>query len=350
MIFQSFPYSKECIVTSDGCTVPLEESFDPQPDWIITEAIEGSLIRVFCFNDKWFITTHRKLDAFKSKWGSELSFGEIFRSAVLRQSGEKEFSNFLSRLNKARQYTFLITSTDITKFVCKANEFPIAYLYAITENKNGKTTIVDSNDEEVKAWTDWKQKALDFTFEEAIDFVAKLSFPFKCQGLLLFNTKTFDSIKLINHKYKEYFDIRGGNIPSVPFAYLHIMSDKKKAAMFRQLISEKDLETVNKYDQIIEDLVIELHGLYMQRYVNKDFEMKTDQIKHRFLLDLHAGFQTSKMKVTKEVVRKLIYNSDPPNINRLIKEKIRLTRPLLGSEPIPARGKSGGGETETAKD
>ncbi len=37
----------------------------------LQKTIEGTLIRIFYFNDKWIITTHRKLDAFKSKWGSE---------------------------------------------------------------------------------------------------------------------------------------------------------------------------------------------------------------------------------------------------------------------------------------
>ncbi len=39
-------------------------------DWTITEAIEGTLIRIF-ISMIVVITTHRKLDAFKSKWGSE---------------------------------------------------------------------------------------------------------------------------------------------------------------------------------------------------------------------------------------------------------------------------------------
>ncbi len=30
-------------------------------DWTITEAIEGTLIRIFYFNDKWIITTHQNL-------------------------------------------------------------------------------------------------------------------------------------------------------------------------------------------------------------------------------------------------------------------------------------------------
>ncbi len=43
---------------------------------------EGNIKQNFYFNDKWIITTHRKLDAFKSKWGSEKSFGDILKKLL----------------------------------------------------------------------------------------------------------------------------------------------------------------------------------------------------------------------------------------------------------------------------
>ncbi len=66
----------------------------------------------------------------------------------------------------------------------------------------------------MKKWNDWKQESLHLKAPEAIQFVQNLSFPFKCQGLLFFNSKTFESYKLVNKTYQEYFDVRG-NIPSV---------------------------------------------------------------------------------------------------------------------------------------
>ncbi len=118
-------------------------------DWTITEAIEGTLIRIFYFNDKWIITTHRKLDAFKSKWGSEKSFGDIFKEAVMIKTQDSQINddvdvNTLCQklgLNKHRQYTFLITATDKTRFVCPSTPIPIVYLYAITEKINNKQQL-----------------------------------------------------------------------------------------------------------------------------------------------------------------------------------------------------------------
>ena len=179
--------------------------------------------------------------------------------------------------------------------------------------------------------------------EDALEFVRKLIFPFTCQGLLLLNVNTFESLKLVNKEYQEYFDIRGCNIPSVPFAYLHIMADHNKVQKFRRIISEKDTDTINKYDAILKDLVEELHALYICRYVKKDHEMKTDQTKHKFLLTLHEWFKAErdrlfksndksngavvKIKVTQKIVADVLFGSDPPVINKLIREKIRPPTP-----------------------
>ncbi len=81
MILQGFPYSNEQIITEKSTEEEISFLYKNN-DWTITEAIEGTLIRIFYFNDKWIITTHRKLDAFKSKWGSEKSFGDILKKLL----------------------------------------------------------------------------------------------------------------------------------------------------------------------------------------------------------------------------------------------------------------------------
>ncbi len=59
MILQGFPYSNEQIITEKSTEEEISFLYKNN-DWTITEAIEGTLIRIFYFNDKWIITTHRK--------------------------------------------------------------------------------------------------------------------------------------------------------------------------------------------------------------------------------------------------------------------------------------------------
>ncbi len=72
----------------------------------------------------------------------------------------------------------------------------------------------------MKKWNDWKQESLHLKAPEAIHICSKSIFSFKCQGLLFFNSKTFESYKLVNKTYQEYFDVRG----NIPVFHLHIFT------------------------------------------------------------------------------------------------------------------------------
>ncbi|CCV02515.1 Immediate early protein ICP-46 [Armadillidium vulgare iridescent virus] len=338
LILQGFPYSTEDIV-GEAYNVPeiLSGSLE---DWIALKAIEGTLIRVFYFGGKWFITTHRKLDADRSIWGTgktAKSFGAIFKESVgLRLNEGETFEDFLGTLNKEHQYVFMVTATKLTRFVCKATEKSTVYLYAIT--KNCGKEIVQPGDE----WSSWMQeKVVIGTIEEAVKFVKDLKFPFTCQGLLFFNTTTFESHKLINAKYQEFFDIRG-NIPSFAFAYLHHRTDLAKKQIFRSLMEKDELETLDNYEKMLNDLSYELFVLYKKRHVynpkteaNKGKQdlgvnLKTDPMKHVFLKIIHEQFKQTRIPTTREVIVSIINNCEPPLINKLLREKMN-PKPNSGS-------------------
>lgn len=85
---------------------------------------EGTCIRVFYHNNKWHVTTTRKLSAFKSKWGSNESFGELFEKMILEKSGLK-LEEFLDSLNKNLKYSF--GTSKFTRIVCPKHSDMLNY-------------------------------------------------------------------------------------------------------------------------------------------------------------------------------------------------------------------------------
>jgi hypothetical protein len=73
---------------------------------------EGSLLRFFYYHEKWNIATSRKLDAFKSRWGSLSSFGQLFE-IYLREEKNTSITNFEESLDKQYIYYFLFTSKSV---------------------------------------------------------------------------------------------------------------------------------------------------------------------------------------------------------------------------------------------
>ena len=66
----------------------------------VQPVFEGALIRIFYANGQWNLCTKKMLDAFKAKWSSEKSFGQMFVEV---------FPQYLDYLkNKDYCYSFLV--------------------------------------------------------------------------------------------------------------------------------------------------------------------------------------------------------------------------------------------------
>ena len=93
LVLRSYPSTKEIIPNDFGI---VETDLLKYPEkCTFFNAHEGAMIRVFYNDDKWYISTNKKLDAFTSKWASKDSFGYSFLQALENEILEN--SNFEER-------------------------------------------------------------------------------------------------------------------------------------------------------------------------------------------------------------------------------------------------------------
>lgn len=86
------------------------ESYVPEIDWssvLVTEKIDGSLIKVWYHNGEWHVSTNGTIDAYKAEVDDMgLTFGDLFEIAVK----DKEF--FFNHLNTDYTYMFELVSPE----------------------------------------------------------------------------------------------------------------------------------------------------------------------------------------------------------------------------------------------
>ena len=95
----------------------------------ITYAHEGTVLRVFNVDDKWYISTHKKINAFNSKWGyldKTETFGELFYKYV-------DGKNVLKKLNKNYCYMFLLY-IPYNRICCRSNEYKLYHVTTYDKN------------------------------------------------------------------------------------------------------------------------------------------------------------------------------------------------------------------------
>jgi hypothetical protein len=312
-ILRCLPFCNEIVIDDNANKIPDESEVAESK---IYKAIEGTIIRLVYLDSEWMITTHRKINAYKSKWGNEKSFGDLFEQAILKTT-KKKLPIFLQSLNTDYQYTFLLSTTKKTRLVCNCNlDIPDIYLYVITSECG--TKYIEPNDQHAAIGVP-QQPQLDIPVQSIIGYVKSVN-PFECQGVMCLNTKNLQSIKFVNATYADYFNIRSPHIPSLPFAYLHTVNDLNKAFKFKQLCYPDELEILNSYDQKLVNISSSLKDLYIQRYFNGDHSMRTDPVKHNILKKIREHHIFLSHVVLDKLVYSTLINSDPVTLNKLIKQ------------------------------
>jgi hypothetical protein len=343
LISVSFPYADEYNHTE---TDSIREIFattsicENLADCAIFESYEGTVIRMFYYSGKWFITTNKKLNAFTSFWSSRESFGGLFRVALQKERQRSlDFKNFLNRaledneekeykekdiletfqnlLNKDNQYFFLLRNTQDNRIVCEAPTEQEPSVYHIGTRTKNNTIFPMMYKDDSYVWLPLP-KLLHFNnIKNLLEHVNSLDYK-KSQGVVCFNTskKSFQAVKILNKTYQDFFNVRN-NEASVNFRYLQIRKDKEKTALLKQLYPTFTAN-FEKYEQILEGIAKRLYGSYVDRYIKKTFVSLPVE---EFIVNntCHKAYLETGKRVSLETIKDVLNNQDPSSLNKMIK-------------------------------
>jgi len=270
IVMEAFPYTQDYTNTQKKeIEEILNDNFD---NYEFYDSHEGFLIRMFYFANKWYISTHRKLNAFKSKWNSKKSFGSLFKQALeaeiernselrekLPTNKENILEKFESLLDTNKQYMFLVKHNEDNRIVCLVPESPI--LYHVGTFINGKLVTTEN------CYIPKVKKHNFGNINELIDYVGGVNI-MELQGIICFapNNKQY---KILQENYLQLFMARG-NEPSIKFRYLQVRMDKEKTDMLFYLYPN----SIPKFEEIennLYDIACNIYQAYINRYIKKTF-------------------------------------------------------------------------------
>jgi len=110
--------------TFDKCSNSLEipNIFDFN-NLYIENSIEGTLVRLYYFNNNWALSTKKCIDASKASWISNKSFYELFNECINTESNKINQEN----LNKNYCYSFIIVHPENSIVINYKNRYPELY-------------------------------------------------------------------------------------------------------------------------------------------------------------------------------------------------------------------------------
>ena len=268
LVMKAFPYTLEYNCDEGEL---INDSLGDFKNWSFYESHEGALVRMFYFNNRWFLSTHKKLNAFKSKWSSNDSFGTMFKNGLTSElevndkfrSGLPDGVNILERfqsiLDVNKQYMFLIRNNKDNRIVCSAGVRDT--VYHVGTFVDGR---LDLTDEGINI--PFPKKLQFNNVDELIEYVSNISYK-NIQGIIGFNLPKETVIKILNHEYQELFKVRG-NEPSLKFRYLQVRMDRTYTDMLFSLYPDM-CKAFDEYEHILYNISKSIYNSYVQRFIKK---------------------------------------------------------------------------------
>lgn len=266
---------------------------------------DGTLIRLYNYDDIWYTSTTRCIDARKSYWTSTKNFDELFWEVF-----DKEL---LNTLDKKYTYIFVLLHKE-NRIVVKHTVNMLVYISRI----HNETCIEDYTNQFNNIYGIKRPKKIDYNiFEDNI--VEKLYHPFK-RGIII-KVLNNDNNTMTNYKidYQKYTNIKTirGNVPDIRMRYLELLQDPDNLKMFQEYYKEYTFMFKIINNEILK-LIKTVYKLYVDSHIKHIAEVKDDNLYYKTLRQLHAQYKVTNVPISFEEVRKKIYNMDKKIIKKLL--------------------------------
>lgn len=297
----------------------------------VFDSFEGTILKMFFLEgeNRWFISTNRKLNAFKSTWSSKKdSFGSLFKKALEFEAKENtkfleaiggsfnvEKDNIIEKLesilDKNKQYMFLLLSNSDNRIVCKNKDNS---LYFVASIENGLLNVDD------KLPLNTPNELFFNSFDELYNYIDYSDFLSK-QGVIIFTQDNKHHYKIFNDNYNELYEARG-NEPSIKFRYLQVRRNKKLVDALKYLYPEF-IQNFDDYEHNLFNIASNIHVAYVNRFIKKMYTtVNSDE--YQVIKACHTWHSEDRFvnKINLDKVFEFLELQSPSSLNHMIKRYI----------------------------
>lgn len=250
----------------------LKEKLENISDSTVEYCEDGTMIRLYYYNLKWWTATSRCLDARKSFWSSSKTFDEMF--------WETFESSKLEDLDIAYTYNFVLLHKE-NRIVVHHITNKLVYV----SRTNNETLVEEAS--EPDGWN-VPLRIIGFTAANIESY-----FRVTKRGILVKTEK--ETFKVDFEQYKRVKDVRG-NVPNIQVRWLELLNDPDKLDVLTRLYSEYRDE-FEKLSIRLREIIREIHKLYIDSHVKHIIQVSDDNIYYQTLKQLHAQYKNTKMPI-----------------------------------------------------
>jgi len=263
IVCRSFPYTRDYYM-DDKANLSEEDlnlKIDPAD---VVYSPEGVVIRVYFHNDKWHKSTHHKIDAYSSHWGSKISFGEMFDDAAA-ESGLN-----LDSLDKNLCWIFMVLHPE-NRLVIKVDK-PSLTLLAIWNRTTQKLDTRPPQITGANLCRPFERSASYVSMRDLFTIVGyndnnKYIDCLQAIGLFIWPQNKARPFKIISPEWKVLANIRG-KCQNIKERYLELLKNPHMNIQLAQMYPEHAV-TFGNLELGMKLLTKKIYNLYFDKYINK---------------------------------------------------------------------------------
>jgi arsenate reductase-like glutaredoxin family protein len=266
----------------------------------VENAIEGTLVRLFYYNNAWNICTKKCIDASKSKWISDKSFEQLFNEAMLKYNP----LNVLQLINQNYCYSFIVVHPE-NNIIVKYTEPEIYHI-----STRNMESLLELNNINIGLPNIERQKISKDNLNDIYNAIQN-DISLANEGMIFIDNQCN------RHKIKNPYFIKvrslWGNTNNRMMRYLEL---RKNIDLLKDYLSffPYDQHLFASYELIIYNLANEILQVYVKKHIKKVENMKIPYFFAKTIYKLHGNFIKNKIITDINIVLLCLHELEPKNI------------------------------------
>lgn len=264
---------------------------------------DGTIIRLYNYQDHWYTATTKCIDARNSHWSSNKNFDELF--------WEVFDESLLQNLDRNSTYIFILLNVE-NRIVVKHTKNMLVYICKI----NNETAVEDFVNI-FKGVYGIKRPNLLLEFNP--DNINMYLHPFK-RGILV---KIYNGIEkkwdVYKYDFESYTFIKTlrGNVPEIKYRYLELLNNPIFTQQLEYYYPEH-LVTFTIIKSCIRNLIGNIYKLYVESHIKHSVKIDDSHLFYITLRQLHAQYKQTNKPITYDDVTDKINNMDKSVLKKLL--------------------------------
>lgn len=271
---------------------------------------DGTVIRLYNYNNEWITATSRCIDARKSYWSSEKTFNDMFFE-IFNSSGYD-----INELDSSYTYSFIIMH--------KENRIVVNHKYNNLIYINRVNNITREEDFTNYFYNENPRRCIRRT--KQIEHSDDMNYPLDNyyqsdkRGVII---KSYDELNnkwdLFNYDFMVYLKVKDirGNVPLIRMRYLELLNEPEKLELLKVHYPE-NLMVFSMIQHCMSKLYREIHNLYFQSHIKHSITIEESDPLHKTMRQLHGIYKKQKTIITLEVVIDKVNTLNPHVIKNLL--------------------------------